>query len=230
MNPQMKAHFVAFLDILGFKAMVESEMKSGDGKFLKKLFDCHVQASEIFTAKPDLSIIQFSDSIVITQPYSKATFPDFIKVIADYQRYLLLQGLLCRGGVAVNQHFSNGTFTFSAGLIDAYKVESENARYPRVVISQNVIDLVAPDQTEIPGLILEDDGLHFIDYLKPTKKITRSKLSRSTQQLSEHTKKSQNPSIREKGIWLASYSDYALETSICPKRFTLNSKPSLSYT
>jgi len=154
-------------------------------------------------------------------PYSEARFEWFASRVADYQRLLLDEQLLCRGGIAVNKHFSNGSFTFSAGLIQAYKVESKAARYPRVVISPEVLDLVYPDRTGIPNILVkEDDGLLFVDYIGLTKnkkpKLLKSSVTMKVKNLSE----SDIPSVREKGLWLASYSDAILGTNLGSPRFS----------
>ena len=215
----MKIHFVAFLDILGFKALVDKEVRSGTGEYLEKLLRCHQKCAEIFKPDPSLSIIQFSDSIVISRPYDASQFIPFVTSIAEYQRYLLDEQLLCRGGVAVNQHFTNGTFTFSAGLIDAYDVESRSARYPRVVIAPDVIDLVYPDGTTDIEIVKEDDGLYFIDYIGITKSRQPRLLKNSVRDVVNSLKNSDTSSIREKGIWLANYSDAILRTNHTPPKF-----------
>lgn len=219
MSATMKIHFVAFLDILGFKALVDKEVRSGTGEYLEKLLRCHQKCAEIFKPDPSLSIIQFSDSIVISRPYDASQFIPFVTSIAEYQRYLLDEQLLCRGGVAVNQHFTNGTFTFSAGLIDAYDVESRSARYPRVVIAPDVIDLVYPDGTTDIEIVKEDDGLYFIDYIGITKSRQPRLLKNSVRDVVNSLKNSDTSSIREKGIWLANYSDAILRTNHTPPKF-----------
>ena len=215
----MKIHFVAFLDILGFKALVDKEVRMGSGVYLEKLLRCHQKCAEIFKPNPTLNIIQFSDSIVISQPYDASQFIPFITSIAEYQRYLLDEQLLCRGGVAVNQHFTNGTFTFSAGLIDAYDVESKTARYPRVVIAPDVIDLIYANEKPSIEIVKEDDGLHFIDYIGITKSRQPLLLKNSIRDIVDSLKISNTPSIREKGIWLANYADAILKTNHTPRKF-----------
>lgn len=219
MNATMKIHFVAFLDILGFKALVDQEVRLGSGEYLEKLLRCHQKCAEIFKSDPTLSIIQFSDSIVISRPYDASQFVPFVSSIAEYQRYLLDEQLLCRGGVAVNQHFTNGTFTFSAGLIDAYEVESKSARYPRVVIAPDVIDLIYPNGNPSVEIVKEDDGLYFIDYIGVTKNKRTRLLKGAIRNIVNSLKSSGTPSIREKGIWLANYSDAILGTNHTPPKF-----------
>lgn len=219
MKAEMRIHYVAFLDILGFKSFVDKETKLKTGEYLEKLLRCHDKAISIFRKDPNLSIIQFSDSIVISRPYVASEFKSFIITIAKYQRLLLDEELLCRGGVAVNQHYTTGTFTFSAGLIDAYKVESETARYPRIVISPDVIDLVYPDNKTPTELVQEDDDLFFIDYIGITKKQKTEQLKTSIHNVVTSLKSSPSSSVREKGIWLANYSDALLNTTLTPPKF-----------
>lgn len=206
--------------------MVDSEVKSGKGFYLKKLYNCHQKAKAIFESDPDLSAIQFSDSIVISRPFSQHHFDSFIERIRTYQRYLLEEELLCRGGIAVNYHFNDDSFTFSAGLIDAYRVESTSAKYPRIVIAPDVIELVFPYGNISKNITKEDDGLYFVDFLGGNEE--QDRLIDTIRNIVEKTTTAESSSIREKGIWLASYCDAALGTSLCPPRFPLHTqhKPS----
>ncbi|MEC4594125.1 hypothetical protein VPG91_24200 [Nitrospirillum amazonense] len=222
MTIDLKLHFVAFLDVLGFSEMVNSDVQNNKNDHLSKLFKCHQAASSIFSEAPDCSITQFSDSIVVAKPYDSEKFQWFVKCVAKYQRLLLDEGLLCRGGIAVNKHFSNGSFTFSAGLIDAYRVESTTARYPRVVISDEVLNLIYEDDRSImyPNLIREDDGLFFIDYIGITSGERPKSLVETTKSIINQMKNNKIPSVREKGLWLASYVDSVLNTSLGTPKFS----------
>ena len=116
MSEELRNHYVAFLDLLGFSSMVRSDSGFGQQNYLGKLFKCHQSASQIFSDDAHCQVTQFSDSIVFSKPYepnNPAQIKWFAARRADYQRLLLEQGLLCRGGIAVNKHFSNGTFTLA---------------------------------------------------------------------------------------------------------------------
>lgn len=217
---ELKPYFVVFLDILGFTEMVRSDVGNQSNVFLKKLFKCHQGAAHIFGDDPSCSITQFSDSIVVAKPYDPNNFEPFIRMVGSFQRLLLDESLLCRGGIAVNKHFSNGSFTFSAGLIDAYYVESKTARFPRVVVSPEVMDLVYPNrQTTPPFLIEEDDGLFFVDYLGLTAKTRPKTLEKAIASVVSDLLANSSPSVREKGMWIASYSDAILGTKNKLPRF-----------
>lgn len=220
MAVELRQHYVAFLDVLGFSDMVAEDVRSNDQRNLAKLFKCHQAAGNIFSDDPNCSVTQFSDSIVVSKPYDAKDFDWFVTRVARYQRLLLDEGLLCRGGISVNKHFSNGSFTFSAGLIAAYRVESSLARYPRVVVSKEVMDLIFPDSKGIPkNLMREDDGLLFVDYIGYSRKIKPKKLVSIVESLVTRLIKSEIASIREKGLWLAGYSDTVLGTHLQPPRF-----------
>lgn len=220
MTIELRQHYVAFLDILGFSDMVAEDVRSSDQRHLTKLFKCHQAAGNIFSDDPNCSVTQFSDSIVVSKPYDAKDFDWFVTRVARYQRLLLDEELLCRGGISVNKHFSNGSFTFSAGLIAAYRVESSLARYPRVVVSKEVMDLIYPDMQGIPKhLVREDDGLLFIDYIGCTRRVKPKKLASVVESVVTRLISSEIASVREKGLWLASYSDAVLGTHLQPPRF-----------
>lgn len=220
MTVEFKQHFVAFLDILGFSDMVTSDVEGDDQKNLNKLYKCHQSLSQIFHEHADCSIIQFSDSVVISKPYDSGNFEWFVERVAQYQRMLIDEKLLCRGGIAVNKHYSNNNFTFSSGLISAYKIESKLARYPRVVVSQDVIDLVFPEKKTVPRyLVKEDDGLFFVDYLGVTAKRRPAFLKQCVAAVVEEMSGHIEASVREKGRWLAAYADATLKTEHSSPRF-----------
>lgn len=217
---ELRQHYVAFLDVLGFSEMVAEDIKSEDHRHLSKLFKCHQAAAHIFSDDPNCSITQFSDSIVVAKPFDADAFDWFVTRVAKYQRLLLDEELLCRGGISVNKHFSNGSFTFSAGLIAAYRVESKMARYPRVVVSPEVMELIFPGVTDVPKhLVREDDGLLFVDYIGHTRATKPKRLESAVESVVRTLLGSETASIREKGIWLASYSDRVLGTKLQPPRF-----------
>ena len=222
MPAELKQHYVAFLDILGFSDMVHADVMSQEQVHLAKLFGCHQRAGGIFQRDPECTITQFSDSIVIARPYDPEAFAPFVKGVAEYQRLLLDEELLCRGGIAVNKHFSNGSFTFSAGVIDAYRLESVHARNPRVVVSLDLLELLFPKRP-IPGslLIREDDGLYFVDYLGITGHRRPASLRRVVTRIVAGLLSRSEPSLREKGIWMAAYADSALETTLGVPKFEI---------
>jgi hypothetical protein len=208
-------YFIAFLDILGFSNMVKYDFESSfENKiYLKKLFNIYNYTSKIQEPSLGLNIVQFSDSVVLSVPYSEGLFSQFISIIAKYQHDLFCEGILCRGGIAYGKHFIQESFVFSNGLIDAYRIESEIAKYPRIVVSNDLIELIYKNgklDKSVP-LIKENDGLFFVDFLEGRDLITSSENLKSIL----NTNISSSASIKEKHRWLTEYFDFkALQHSV----------------
>lgn len=202
---ELKTHIVAFIDLLGFSSMVshDCEKPEGEQKFISKLFEVHNKTKEISDGIEGMSLTQFSDSVVLSLPYSIDNFNAICGIISSYQYQLLCSGILCRGGVSYGKHFSTEDFLFSHGLIDAYCIESKLAINPRVVISKPLIELVYGNAKSVDSkfLVQENDGLFFLKYLNgETYTENRSVVSSLLpEQLSD------NPSVRAKQIWLVDY-------------------------
>ncbi len=190
-SSSLEFYFVAFLDLLGFSDMVrfDCESPSGSELYMNKLFDIHEQ-----TLKNHKS--------------------NFIKLIADFQYDLFDKGFLCRGGIAYGKHFSKEGFLFSNGLIEAYKVERDIAKYPRVAVSTDLIELIYKGKliTDDIPLIMENDTIFFVDFLA-NKNLNDSAIRLQT--ILDNAPQS-NPSVMEKHRWLTEYFDFKANNSIYP--------------
>jgi len=208
MGAPLKNHYVAFIDILGFSYMVRSDCEGGvgDQKNLDGLINAHQKTKEISSGIPDLGVWQFSDSIVISAPYAKSSFEDFSEVVIRAQNNLLFEGIMCRGGVAVGKHYSNGSFLFGDGLIEAYRIECKEALFPRVAVSQKLIDLAYPDgvSTARGKLVKESDGIYFLDYIGC---LDVGLVSPLVEYLVPYPLSS-IPSVRKKQLWLLEYYNF----------------------
>lgn len=163
-------YFVAFIDILGFSNMVKSDLEApvGSEKYMDKLYSVHKKTKELVVEGIDLELIQFSDSVVISTKFNKDVFELFLEIICEYQYDLYCEGILTRGGVAYGKHFFQDGFLYSMGLIESYNIEAKMAKYPRIVVSNDLLDLLyssTNDMSDLP-LLKEVDGLTFIDYFR----------------------------------------------------------------
>ncbi|WP_079491613.1 hypothetical protein [Maledivibacter halophilus] len=87
----------------------------------------------------------FSDSIVISVEVDDGNinevFSTLVANIADMGEYILTNGVLIRGGVTVgNLYHDLGNVVFGSGLIEVYQIESSLAKYPRIVLSDKLIE------------------------------------------------------------------------------------------
>ena len=160
--------FVTFIDLLGFSNMVKTDLEAPDGKeqYVNKLMRVHQNTRQLEDGAMKLHMIQFSDSIVLATPFNKNNFSAFLKMISQYQFDLFCEGILARGGVAYGRHYYHDGFMYSLGLIEAYKLETRTAKYPRIVVSKDLFSLIYGDGKAEPDLCVmeENDGQLFVDY------------------------------------------------------------------
>lgn len=162
-------HYVAFLDVLGFSEMVARDCNgpSANAVYLPILLRAHktaIEQAQLFTGA---KVTQFSDCILLAHPYAPSEFSRVVEHVANLQRSLLENGILSRGGLSYGKHFSDEEFIFSDALIRAYKIEQDRAIFPRVVIDDDLLDLIKPlDPEQMPALVREADGACFIDYMR----------------------------------------------------------------
>jgi hypothetical protein len=165
-------------------------------------------------------LIQFSDSIVFSKPFDLKQLAGFLDALAIWQKSLLLDGLLCRGGVTFGKHFVKDKFLFSKAMIDAYILEKSRARFPRIVVSDDLLQL-ASSTISISSLRLhrEDDGATFIDFLRWDSEEDKNKLTQAINGITTGVEK-KSSGVQEKLRWLTRYADHVLSTSISPPQFT----------
>lgn len=161
---EYKKHFVIFMDILGYKNMVESvdsnpalaiDIMTKIEKMIKNAIKLEIKdAKKTFFFEIDY--VLFSDSLCIFAPIDETEKGDIKKkymnhseeyIFNNYMRLYLLcnlishiqiealqYGIIFRGAVSIGNHFRNRNMIFSKGLVNAYLAESKEAKFPRIII------------------------------------------------------------------------------------------------
>lgn len=176
-----------FLDILGFKAMIDESFKEpgkapkGSGR-LMTVPRIHGALSKIGSAMnfsiPGLSdklksskrVSQFSDSIVVSYSLAErgAVF-DMLYDIYLLQIQLIQRGFLVRGAISIGNLFHDEQIVFGPALVEAAELE-KLAMYPRVILGPEILQLGMVDihgdlDHTVKSLVkLDLDGMYFIDY------------------------------------------------------------------
>lgn len=182
---------IAFIDILGFKEIVkQSETDSSkieliysvleylkdwektekwDLKFVEIEESAQYKGVSNFDLRGKTNTTSFSDSIVVSVKVEKNVNEMASTLIANLAyigTVLLEKGILFRGGLTIGKiiHIDNG-IVFGQGLIDAFMLESRSAKYPRIVLSDKLLnELNYPLETKRNGypyhqyLVRFDDG------------------------------------------------------------------------
>ena len=165
---------VCFIDILGFGEMIDEEcletpevVYSVLSQIRRSIIDwSHTPiASNI-----DLQITQFSDCIVFSFLPSNHYFMTF-HFFKELSIKMIQQKTVLRGGITYGKIFHDSELIFGPAMNHAYRLESKEANYPRIIIDQAALNLKNNDGKTIsdysgqPVFKLEVNIYSYIDYI-----------------------------------------------------------------
>ena len=157
---------IAFIDILGFKDIVKQsetdtskieliysvleylkdweKTEKWDLKFVEIEESAQYKGVNNFDLRGKTNTTTFSDSIVVSVKVDdnvNEMASTLIVNLAYIGTVLLEKGILFRGGLTIGNiiHIDNGT-VFGQGLIDAFMLETRSAKYPRIVLSDKLLE------------------------------------------------------------------------------------------
>ena len=177
---------VAFIDILGFKEKV-SNTEINEIKLqclttaLDRLYE-RIWEWEADGVGSSFAFTQFSDSIVISSlAESVDGFGMLQQLLLGVMALVDDWGILVRGGIARGQLIHDRTMVVGPAMVKAYELESEEAKYPRIIIDKVLKEQIEIDVeyyikndlrlTEVPEwdylFKTDDDGWCYLDYVSP---------------------------------------------------------------
>lgn len=176
---------VCFLDVLGFAGHIRQTVRS-DGSdnesriaTVAGVFETIRDLLDIDTpeARNRKEVTQFSDSIVISFPVNEESgvFNALLEILW-VQINLVHREMLCRGAVVRGRLIHTPRVLFGPAMMDAYRLESKAANYPRVILDESIINVGAAahakhhreehERESIMELLSRDgDGMYYIDYI-----------------------------------------------------------------
>jgi hypothetical protein len=156
--------YVAFLDILGFREMVNADEPEKTIALLENFFERARELAGIATSSK-LTYKLFSDCICVSTPVDVLGVFNIIQYIAHFQVTAFQNGIFVRGGLSVGKHYESERMIFSEGLVNAYKLE-QKAFYPRIVIDKSITKPREPGNIHCNNTIMyAPDNSAFIDYM-----------------------------------------------------------------
>lgn len=127
---------VLFMDILGFSELVSSGQSERIVGILKRV----KSYGDVFVSGPNLRYTSFSDCVVISLPVGDGSGIKWVSFFAALLWIdLLRHRILARGGIAVGLLHHEDNIVVGPALVDAYKLESKQAIYPRVLITEQAV-------------------------------------------------------------------------------------------
>ncbi len=185
---EYEERLVVFIDILGFKDMIDKpELIRRIFKKFNKIFNDEIK-NLIDEKMPTYQYTQFSDNIIISIKTNNENHNLFmiLNILRLLQQSLIHKHnnkIFLRGGIVIGKLIHTENFQYGPALIEAHKIESETAIYPRILIEEKtyntLLEIKDNDKYDYNKYIkkyikCDFDGNYFIDYLAiyPNKKIT----------------------------------------------------------
>ncbi|MBL7710224.1 MAG: hypothetical protein JNJ86_14205 [Chitinophagaceae bacterium] len=179
---------VAFIDILGFAELVKQTVNDKEPALAEQKLNALYYVVEYVTDfirlsrdeigfEGDTKTTLFSDSIVIS--IDKANSHGILAIfraLKKLQIHLIKDGILLRGGIVHGKLIHKDDILIGPGLINAYRLESSSALYPRIVIDPKVTYLYSRQGGKTMGKMRirhfdyhktfskDSDGTSYIDY------------------------------------------------------------------
>jgi hypothetical protein len=242
-KPKLKPSVVAYVDIVGYKQLVEKAYKKGKAEeFLKKLHHALKESHEhvdpghanVFHSvrKPDFSAFSaFTDNIVIgypTQFFGEEELGQAFRELSRFQMRLAINGFFVRGGISMGDLYMDDMVVYGPALFEAIEAERSLARDPRIVLANSAREKVdehlkyyaVPAHAQhVTDLRKDADGQYFVNYLNT---VVPGEWYFSENELEKHklaiedklTQYEGEPRIYSKYLWSAAYHNYFCDN--CP--------------
>lgn len=198
---------IAFIDILGFKEFIKCAEKANDYTKLSNLIEESIELFNSFNPTNDFQFTQFSDSFVLScRSFNLNDSMVFMIHLQDLIHLFLSENILLRSGITIGKVVHTENVLMGTGMNRAYELESQLAKYPRIIIDNDLINYWN-DSFYSEGLNFENvlevskdsDDFYFMDYINKSNlpPMINILLNKSYELLNSNI-----PSLVDKGVWL----------------------------
>lgn len=204
---------VGWIDVLGIRAKIKNE-KRYDAEaiinIMSELASYVSAACDKYCAKGEMYYLQIADGFMIVSDLKNAN--QLCSILAEIQWKILIKlKMLARGAVtAGNVSVTNeGSLIIGPAYVDVYAMESENAIYSRIILSDAFVE-ATKDFCTFEYLKEDTDKVMYIDYIHyimATQIIDAKRMSKLfieqgvSASLKEEIKRNDKLSIRQKYGW-----------------------------
>lgn len=239
--PEYREKFIADIKILGFEELLGRSAEPSSSITPDEIFNA-LEVPKPGESTPlmigrigDLAesghrMNVFANRIAITVDPTASGLVHLLRHVAKigFRLIQLSPPVLCRGGIARGLVYHGGQMVLGPGLDAAYILAKHVARYPRVILSEEVLRFglaaAPPVDAIIKGLVRQDeaDGLYFVNILRVLRmsmEFEKEPLSH-IRAISEHIDKYLQEEIvrhygegREQLLWFEKYFEWATERS-----------------
>lgn len=186
MDYHFQPSLCAFLDVLGFREVIETAYsEKNERHLLKDISDALNTATEeikSFGEQTSMASVRFfTDSVIVGYTYwtkeANVELGHLCELLAHYQLTMACKGFFIRGGISIGTLACEGDIVFGDALLKAHRLEAVEAGNPRVILDANLRDSIErnfPSASEIDRntwkarLMRDVDGYFFVNYLSAT--------------------------------------------------------------
>jgi hypothetical protein len=121
--------------------------------------------------RDDFQFQSFSDSLIMSTAATHTGLLHLLYLISNLSLRLLSNGLLMRGAIAKGKLHHDQFVMFGPAFLVAYNIETNIAKYPRVVLSREVYQdfrRLTPG-LKFPQILLADDGPPYCTCLRASR-------------------------------------------------------------
>jgi hypothetical protein len=172
-EPEYAERYCAFVDILGFRQLVEGLSSNPSGfQALKKLLR-KVHSPTAASGGVTVLVQSVSDAVAISSPLNASGLLEIVLALQALALDLLHEGYFVRGAIVRGPLYHDEHMVFGEALIRAYDFETEVARFPRIILTRAVYDDVigfrASTSVKFPEALfrLASDGATYVNVLEP---------------------------------------------------------------
>jgi hypothetical protein len=185
---QYERCLIVYIDILGFKQKIDTESANHISRCIRIIAEA-VEPDRFktkFSKMPRENFVNFSDLCVLWLPLEDEgkwtpigwITSQILKLVHAQSWLLFDEQLLIRGGVTIGSLAKSYGQIFGPGLVRAYELESKEAKYPRILVDECVIQELRrnprlcvhdpeTDASYLKAMLQKDeDGKLFVDYLR----------------------------------------------------------------
>ena len=175
--PETQDYLICYIDLLGSK----SNISENDDEIFENIYNAYSVAMTMNETKvfDRFKFKVFSDNILIAQKVpDKTDFESVFSVYKNLSKFLHLflfqfakRNMLFRGGITLNSLAINEMMVWGKGLSEVVNFEENLAIYPRILISDSLIELFKANISEKEFFdekyycLKDADGFYFFDYI-----------------------------------------------------------------
>lgn len=207
--------YIAFLDMLGFKELVKvsscNDIIEIFKTFDKKPISEAYLGNKVLVGKDTTDALKMkvmSDSICL---YIDIMVPQallcMLMACMQMQMYLLERSkpIFLRGAIIRGKIYAEKDVTFGPGLTDAYLLEEKNAKYPRIILTKDLlkyIELDTENDSILKAVTFKDfDALYAVNYYSLISSANKETYDNIVRTVNHVLDTSIDSSIREKYLY-----------------------------